>query len=99
MFLKKMLEYISDKGYIKVDEISQQFGVPKSFVEHAFQELLRKEYIKMLNSEDKKITCVLCPLKNSCYMRKTKSIKYYMFTEKGKRLLSRKNELFVGASE
>jgi len=90
MFLKKMLEYISDKGYVKVDEISQRFGVPKSFVEHAFQELLRKEYIRMFDSEDEKITCALCPLKNACYMRKAKSIKYYALTEKGKGLLGRR---------
>jgi DNA-binding MarR family transcriptional regulator len=62
-----MLKYISDKGYIKVDEISQQFGVPKSFVEHVFQELLRKEYIRVLHSEDEKITCASCLLKNVCY--------------------------------
>jgi DNA-binding MarR family transcriptional regulator len=90
MFLKKMLEYISDKGYIKVDEISQQFGVSKSFVEYAIQELLRKEYIKMFSSEDEKTTCALCPFKNVCYMRKAKGIKYYVLTEKGKELLSRR---------
>jgi DNA-binding MarR family transcriptional regulator len=99
MFLKKMLEYISDKGYVKVDEISQQFGVPKSFVEHAFQELLRKEYIRVLHSEDEKITCASCPLKNVCYIGKSKGIKYYVLTEKGKELLSRENKLIVGASE
>jgi DNA-binding MarR family transcriptional regulator len=91
MFLKKMLEYISDKGYIKVDEISQQFGVPKSSVEHAFQELLRKEYIRVLHSEDEKITCASCPLKNVC-CRESKGIKYYVLTEKGKELLSGRNK-------
>ena len=84
-----MLEYISDKGYIKVDEISQLFGVPKSFVEHVVQELMRKEYIKMFNSEDEKITCALCFHKNACCMRKAKGIKCYVLTERGKGLLSR----------
>jgi len=83
-----MLKYISDKGYIKVNEISQQFGVPKSFVEHAFQELLRKEYIRVLHSEDEKITCTSCLLKNAYCLRKAKGIKYYVLTEKGKGLLS-----------
>ena len=90
--MKKMLEYISDKGYVKVDEISQQFGVPKSFVEHAFQELLRKEYIRVLHSEDKKITCASCPLKNVCCKGESKGIKYYVLTEKGKELLSGRNK-------
>jgi len=82
-----------------VDEISQQFGVPKSFVEYAVQELLRKEYIKMFNSEDEKITCALCFHKNAYFLRKAKGIKYYVLTEKGKGLLSRENKLVVGASQ
>jgi Mn-dependent DtxR family transcriptional regulator len=86
MLLEKILKYISNEGYINVDEISQQFCVPKSFVEHVIQELLRKGYIKMFNSEDEKKMCVLCPLKGACCIEKTK-IKYYMLTEEGEEKL------------
>ncbi|MGC8999296.1 MAG: DeoR family transcriptional regulator [Candidatus Bathyarchaeia archaeon] len=53
--MKKMLEYISEKGYIKVDEISQLFDVPKSFVEHIIQELTRKSTLKCLIPKMKKL--------------------------------------------
>jgi DNA-binding PadR family transcriptional regulator len=33
------------------------------------------------------------------FMRKAKSIKYYVLTEKGKELLGKGNKLVVGASE
>ncbi|MCD6256004.1 MAG: hypothetical protein J7J44_07015 [Deltaproteobacteria bacterium] len=34
------------KGYLKIDEISRELGVPKSLVEQIIQGLINKEYLK-----------------------------------------------------
>jgi len=41
--IKKMLENIYRKSYLKIDEISQELGIPKSLVEQIIQELKNKD--------------------------------------------------------
>lgn len=87
LILKKVLEYICDKGRIKVDEISQELGIPKGLVEHIAQELKGKEYLKAVTPSGEEGSCSFCPLRFTYQIKTAGGVKSYMLTEKGKKLL------------
>lgn len=88
MILKKALEYISEKGYIKVDEISQELGIPKGLAEHVIQELKEKEYLRVTAPINEESAWSFCLHRVSCHVETAKVIKFYVLTEKGKGLLA-----------
>lgn len=87
LILKKVLECICEKGYIKVDEISQEPGISRGLVEHVVQELKDKEYLKVVTPLGEDASCSFCPLRFTCQLNTTEIVKSYMLSEKGKKLL------------
>ena len=81
-----MLENIYRKGYLKIDEISQELGIPKSLVEQIIQELKNKEYLKIVIPL-KETYCSFCPLKSKCHIKTAGIVRSYILTEKAKKLL------------
>jgi len=49
-------------------KLASSLALPKALLNMVFQELLREKVIKMLHSEDEKMTCALRPLKNFVHM-------------------------------
>jgi len=80
LVIREVLEHIYRKGYVKVDEISEELGIPKSLVEHVIRELKNKKYLE-------EAYCSFCPLKSKCHIKTAGVIKSYILTEKAKRLL------------
>jgi len=76
-----VLENIYRKGYLKIDEISQELGIPKSLVEQIIQELKNKEYLKIATSLEEAY-CSFCPLKSKCHIKTAGIIRSYILTEK-----------------
>jgi len=91
LILRKVLEYISEKGYIKSDEIVQELDISKGLVEHIIQELKKKEYLKVIAPIDEESACTLCPRRAGCHIKEN-IIECYVLTMKGKRLLTHSNE-------
>lgn len=87
MILKKVLERLCKKGYIKVDEISQELCISKGLAEHVIQELKDKEYLKAVTLLGKEAYCSFCPLRLTCQIKTAGTAKSYILTEKGKKLL------------
>lgn len=94
MILKKVLKCIYEKGYIKVDEISQELHISKGLVEHIVQELKGKEYLKVVIPMGEKAYCIFCPLRSTCHIKTAGVIKSYRLTEKGKKLLGKEVGMF-----
>ena len=85
-----MLENIYRKGYLKIDEISQELGIPKSLVEQIIQELKNKEYLKIVTPVEETY-CSFCPLKSKCHIKTAGIVRSYILTEKAKNCLKYKN--------
>jgi hypothetical protein len=49
-------------------KLASSLALPKALLNMVFQELLREKVIKMLHSEDEKMTRALRPLKNFVHM-------------------------------
>ena len=81
-----MLENIYRKGYLKIDEISRELGIPKSLVEQIIQELKNKNYLKIVTPLEEAY-CSLCPLRSKCHIKTAGIVRSYILTEKAKRLL------------
>jgi len=86
LVIREVLEHIYRKGYVKVDEISEELGIPKSLVEHVIRELKNKKYLEILIPLEEAY-CSFCPLKSKCHIKTAGVIKSYILTEKAKRLL------------
>ena len=85
-----MLENIYRKGYLKIDEISQELGMPKSLVEQMIQELKNKEYLKIATPLEEAAVS-FCPLKSKCHIKTAGIVRSYILTEKAKNCLKYKN--------
>jgi len=81
-----VLENIYRKGYLKIDEISQELGIPKSLVEQIVQELKNKEYLKIVTPLEEAY-CSFCPLTSKCHIKTAGIARCYILTEKAKKLL------------
>lgn len=88
MVLKEVLKCISEKGYIKADEISEELGISKSLVEHVVQELKDKGYLRAATPLGVETSCSFCPLKFTCQIKTAGVVKSYVLTEKGKNVMS-----------
>jgi len=81
-----VLENIYRKGYLKIDEISRELGIPKSLVEQIIQELKNKNYLKIITPLEEAY-CSLCPLRSKCHIKTAGIARCYMLTEKAKKYL------------
>lgn len=88
--ITEVLRWISEKKYVKIDEISRDLGIPSGLVELIIRELVGRKYIVSI-ADLSKGACNTCPLRSICKF-KVRFVKSYMLTERGKRLLERSYE-------
>jgi len=82
------LECICKKGYIKVDDISEELSVSKGLVEHVVQELKDKGYLRVATPLGEEASCIFCPLRLTCQIKTAGVAKSYVLTNKGEKLLT-----------
>jgi len=84
--LKEVLRCICKKGYIKVNQVSQELNISSGLVQYAIEKLKADKYIIPAMSPSESL-CSICPLKSSCNMKTLGIARSYLLTEKGKELL------------
>jgi predicted ArsR family transcriptional regulator len=90
--LREILKIMSEEGPITTNDISQRLGVSEELVELAVQELLRRGFVEVVKAEWGD-PCSSCIFKDLCSIKGVRGrgrAQYYMLTEKGWKLLNKR---------